>query len=303
MSQYSVWVVVPEVAVKVCMAVKGVTESVALESMLARAMAPYFAGIEVEPWEDPCGCDMEEGVPLARRAVDKMFGPLFQARVAYRKLLDSDEPAPAWDDFAQTAERASLYDHFMADYAKSDECQPHPDCGWCSGEGKTTTTRNPDGKWDSYVIGGVYCGQFDGYQPMEDPARRRTCLFCKGAGKLTAEMAERAWQDAPESVAGDPCHSCGGSGTQPGFPGEWTDHPADRSRVSIARALLESDGPAPYALLTERHGWSGRGDLKGTLATASAGNRRAYIGRMKAMLEECRPNDFCVVVNCHTGGE
>lgn len=172
----------------------------------------------------------------------------------------------------------------LARFDENLEVEPHiAPCGWCDGDakyqpcencgdtGKETTTRNPEGRWDYYRLGGRYAG------------------FLRLHPGSNGSLGEKAWE-----------YTFNGPDQE-----DWTDRAdqALRGAVDLSRIQAECwDGERPYrtyAVVAEG-AWKGRGDMGwfGVSHNESMTDIE-WVAWWDRMVEGLPDNMLLTVVDCH----
>lgn len=122
---------------------------------LEQLMARYDENREVEPHMIKCGCARSAHIDACSKALNDKFGPGYMDQKR-KEVSGADITDEAW--LALIAPYIAERDRLMA------LPEPPPDgaCEDCHGTGQRETTRNPDSKWDWFVIGGRWNGAFGG---------------------------------------------------------------------------------------------------------------------------------------------
>jgi hypothetical protein len=124
---------------------------------LERQMAPYDENMQVPVYENPCYCIGLAAEREAYKESEKRFGPVDVMRKAYWALPEEERQKEGkWEEMVQKRAREKFRKEFIAAHPLKDKTNPH--CEVCSGRGIYTSTRNPNAKWDWYVIGGRWNG-------------------------------------------------------------------------------------------------------------------------------------------------
>lgn len=146
-----------------CVVPKG---EVPYREFLARQMAPFDESLEVEPYQEACWCVGREAVLEARDRAEAAVGPspLFDSEG--QKTLD--ELKKWYDTQFNEWHNKSLQtrDKYFLEHPKKDA--PDSTCSECKGTGTYESTRNPNGKWDWYRVGGRYDGVVSGQMADDD---------------------------------------------------------------------------------------------------------------------------------------
>ena len=117
-------------------------------------MARYDENREVAPHKVKCGCARSAHIENCWNALKEKFGVEYLDQK--RKAATDDTTDEAWR--AMIAPYIAERDRLMA----LPEPPPDEACEDCHGTGQRETTRNPDSKWDWWVIGGRWNGAFGG---------------------------------------------------------------------------------------------------------------------------------------------
>jgi hypothetical protein len=64
------------------------------------------------------------------------------------------------------------------------------------------------GFWDWYVIGGLWTGVLDDYDPISDPRNQEICSSCDGTGKRNGKIEQDSCEQDPSLI----CSRCDGKG-------------------------------------------------------------------------------------------
>ena len=195
----------------------------------------------------------------------------------------------------------------------------YDDISGCGGTGKRMVTRNPQGHWDYWTIGGRWTGQLDGHDPTKDPENIETCHLCSGTGdrpgwvnytidgKPTTEPAnrpltveqlqelhiERAFKDDWARQCNG-CNGCKGLGKHARWPSHFKKHPGDIQMVS---SLVGREDAIPHSLILPDGTWEERRDGFWTYADAKSLERK-WSQRVAAIFKQF-PDHVAVVVDYH----
>lgn len=117
-----------------------------VESAVLDRLGKYSENLDVDPWEDICDCVGEKAGDEAEEITCKKYGSWDQMRKNYDEL----KVKPEWGKLCEereTHQRELFNKH-------PDKELPDSKCKDCKGTGKVKSTRNQEGYWDWYVIGG-----------------------------------------------------------------------------------------------------------------------------------------------------
>lgn len=86
---------------------------------------------------------------------------------------------------------------------------------------KVVDRTNPNAKWDWWVIGGRFSGEFAlGYDPSTDTRNQEICFICGGTGRRDDKLGQQQRLLDPNYT----CNGCDGKGYKAKFPTEWVNH-------------------------------------------------------------------------------
>lgn len=144
MSHFSTYVLIPEI-----------TGDAGF--MVEELLAPYDAGLEVEPYETECECVRFGAIEQAHELCSVEHGPIEAAQEEFEKLMAEQPDA---DEDVEWARFMKKRDEFIAAQVKVllPTIAPDPDCEMCGGKGVITSTYNQNAKWDWLVLGGRWAG-------------------------------------------------------------------------------------------------------------------------------------------------
>lgn len=140
-----------------------VKDTTAIHDEVARLLAPYDEGIEVEAYPEPCWCRGLAARTDAAEAAVRAHGKVDDLRARYRKENPELAARTFGDDEAEAVWRARYIGPFhateaaaLAAHPRRDE--PRSDCESCGGSGASTSTYNPRSRWDWWRVGGRWDG-------------------------------------------------------------------------------------------------------------------------------------------------
>lgn len=136
-----------------------------LESAVGEALSSYDENVEVPRYRDACWC---VGLAAEQHVRETYTNSAYEKARAKFKAPKYDEEkcgalfAPkhvqrAWHDFVEPIEKKSEALRKKHKLYK----KPDPTCEDCKGTGRVWSTRNPQSKWDWYVIGGRWDGKLN----------------------------------------------------------------------------------------------------------------------------------------------
>ena len=287
-------------------------------------LAPYNENLEVPEHDEQCWCvgraadtEVHQQLKIGERRkqmhkdYSAEFDPLFEeeckkldinpshppgnnsppgARKEWYRKSDaarraaSERVVPSWMDRHEALDaeiQARVREHPM--YNK-----PSPDCDECEGTGTVKTTRNPDGRWDWYQIGGRWNGYLaPEYDPNKDPKNTEICFLCAGSGTRSDGHFD-----------GKRCNGCDGKGHRTSWPTQWSPDDAPEGgnwrKVADILTMIEDgfDG-IPYTIVTPGEGWNGK-----HWRNTQAQDKKWSEVESKELLEKYRDH-YAVVVDYH----
>lgn len=293
----------------------------AIEQKLGTMLAPYCEELEVPEYEERCYCVGHQASEMADHQVMQQYGGIearrdkFWARpdvMALKELQkpyndsrndeaetsaevlkaykDADAKIDAlWKDWIRPLEilrKSVIEDHHMKDVAKHG-------CDECKGGGKSKSTYNPKSKWDWYVIGGRWTGEFSDYDPLKDPANWEPCTICGGTGTRSDAIA------IANGFKPGYCNGCSGDFRHTKQKGvtvkfSFKDYGGDIAPVAqIKRDVV------PYALMTPDGEWYAKGKMGWFGMSRDDKSEDDWKDLATKLKEKYRSNHLGVVVDCH----
>lgn len=147
MSHFTIGVILP----------KSITPTMpeAIDSYIQAAMYPFNEGLEVQPYDHTCDCDVWAAKSRAADYADKVVG-IGWREGERRYNLEDPQRAEWWE----------TKDSYLADHPENRKHDPA--CDECHGTGVYKATYNPNSKWDGWVIGGRWDGTLTGNEQSSD---------------------------------------------------------------------------------------------------------------------------------------
>lgn len=257
------------------------------EKSLSTLLEPFSEHLEVEPYEQPCGCigwnAKIKGIELAKaegHSVDEL-------RKVFHQRPEEERTQENWLEAIKPLEDAQeAHTKAQPDYKK-----PDPECDECKGTGTHESTYNPKSKWDWWVIGGRWSGLFDkDYDPSNDPDNIETCFLCNGTGTRPDGVLQfgQQWADAMNG-----CNGCKGTGKAVKWPSNWKQFDGD-----IKPLAQVSNDTIPFAILTPDGKWFEKGKM-GWWGMVSDEKAEEDWAKTVANVRAEYGGTIAVVVDCH----
>jgi hypothetical protein len=142
----------------------------AAEGVIADLIAPYDENLVVEPYQETCWCVGWQAQQESREAAGDINAIRNRFQRDEERLHPQDLTAEDRDAVsAYFAARDARWATYIAPYDAARQAAlavhplrdaPNPTCDDCGGTGMRTTTYNPSSKWDWWVIGGRWDGDY-----------------------------------------------------------------------------------------------------------------------------------------------
>jgi hypothetical protein len=118
-------------------------------------LEPYNENIKVEAYKEGCYCARNRKYKYVNKKLKDEGLNVDTYREKFQKIPEDDKPE--WRVFIkEIIDR----DKELTESEEVAKIGPDPECEACHGTGLRKTTRNPNGKWDWYSIGGRWSGFF-----------------------------------------------------------------------------------------------------------------------------------------------
>ena len=133
--------------------IPGDTSMNRIERVVEDLLEPYSAHLEVEAYEDECGCIGLQAMLDVKAEIEKTFN-VEEMCLEFNKLTENEQTEDRWKQMLapmETKRQKLLVAHPLVD-------KPNPECSDCNGTGKYMSQYNPDTQWDWWVIGGRWDG-------------------------------------------------------------------------------------------------------------------------------------------------
>jgi hypothetical protein len=127
----------------------------AVRDFLDNQLARYSEHLQVPEYDEECHCIGLEARGRARDAAAKQFGSIEAIRASYWALPEIERTDEKWQSLIRSS--TALEEKLVTVDPEKDK--PDPECTICEGTGTYRSERNPDSKWDWFVIGGRYNGE------------------------------------------------------------------------------------------------------------------------------------------------
>lgn len=135
---------------------------------ITRLLAPYDENLDVPPYSTKCYCVGSAARIAASATADRKEGTYADLRASFHARITAS--APLTDEAADEAAEVLWKEHVAARQkaeaealaAQPNKNEPAPTCEECHGSGEYMTTRNPNGKWDYWRVGGRWDGVIQG---------------------------------------------------------------------------------------------------------------------------------------------
>lgn len=136
-----------------------------VEERVGRMLAPYDESLEVRSYQERCWCVGLEARKEVERILERRY-PVDRLRARFAELPEQERTQQHWQEMI--APRAEAQKRMMAGHPRREKASDA--CAECEGTGVRTSTSNPNGKWDWWVIGGRWDGWIHG--PEREAASR-----------------------------------------------------------------------------------------------------------------------------------
>lgn len=154
-----------------------------VNELLQRLMKPFDESFAVPEYSAECYCVGEIAQAYGRKMANRLVGTWDERRDLFAidhppMTMSKASPNFDWGHYHNT--RQDQWNAFNAafaqewafterDYTEQHPAfaQPNPTCETCGGSGVYRTTRNPNGKWDWFRVGGRWDGVIKG-EPRDD---------------------------------------------------------------------------------------------------------------------------------------
>ncbi len=128
-------------------------ETTCTHSQVSSILERYSESLEVEDYENSCGCSGYQAKIDARRQTEEELSTTFQEIRARYKEYDK---VPKWAEWPPLKEFHDLTLEYERKHPLYN--QPDENCEDCEGSGVIRSTYNPEAKWDWWSIGGRWNG-------------------------------------------------------------------------------------------------------------------------------------------------
>lgn len=135
-----------------------------IESQVEEIMKGFDENLEVDIHQETCWCIGRQAAMDAEQTLAEKMGSWDDARDEFHKAYPNT-PQEQWLNEYFKPRQA-----FLGSIIEHHPLKNNPDetCGNCNGTGLYETTRNPQSKWDWYVIGGRWDGVMCGLPEIDD---------------------------------------------------------------------------------------------------------------------------------------
>lgn len=288
------------------------------KNLVARKLAFYDENLEVPEYPKSCYCVGYAARAEVREEVERQLGPMDRVREKYWSDIKAacEMEAPSNSDreatklYREAMDRAEANIHPTweeriqprADLAKKlEEAHPRikeadPECEECKGSGTYGSTRNPNSKWDWWVIGGRWNGHLlPDYDPTKDPRNLEVCWLCHGTGKRNDALGQQTREQDPSYT----CNGCDGDGKSVVFPSKYVSPPEGGNVASVSDILAnikKGHDLLPFAFVLPTGEWVERGSMGWWAIVTDAKSDWKEIAQN--VLEKYQDH-WAIVVDCH----
>lgn len=155
-----------------------------------------------------------------------------------------DQMMAPYDENRETAERKEYLEDAEEDYRSALDWANNPDSDYDSPRRDILTmlswfhdteyhrdedgyycwsTRNDQGKWDWWQLGGRWTGVWSDYDPATDERNWESCWLCEGTGRRNDLLGQQARLENPDYG----CNGCSGEGIRVKWPTQWRPFAGD----------------------------------------------------------------------------
>ncbi len=177
------------------------------------------------------------------------------------------------------------------------------DEGSCMGTGITTSTYNPESKWDWWVIGGRWAGFFipeDEYDPNQDPRNYGPCEFCGESGLVNNDGPLFRAATPIDIAAGNTktCHVCDGTKIKRRWSNAEFDQDIVPAEFWLSR-LEDGENVVPFALVTPEGEWYEKGKMGWWAVVSDESDKEQWKNFVLETARKYAPSRLAVAVDCH----
>lgn len=137
----------------------------AIDAYISAAMAPYYEGLTVAPYDRECWCVGRAAQKAMNEWDHGQLGDFGAVRNAYWALPEEQRSNEKWEEMIAPWKEAEA--KYKAEH-EADFKLPDPECSECNGTGLYKSQYNPKSEWDWYVVGGRWDGDMIGNEQSSD---------------------------------------------------------------------------------------------------------------------------------------
>lgn len=269
------------------------------EEDMARLLAPFDENTEKEPREEKCYCVKHIERNTIELGVAQIMGSTDDLRdwmkiLTKKNKLTEMETQKQWEFFV---DQYKEFKEEEAERLKNENPEfgtiADIECEDCGGTGVSTTTYNPESKWDWYAVGGRWSGYLLNDEGVRCDFALKSEIDFKTMGSLTQKERTEAEKYYKQCKTGK---------AKPEMFGLFDPNEILEFFKTQEEYLefLSMQKVVPYAYLDAEKGWIAKGEMGWFgMSSDTAEDRVNWVKNFFKVIEEIDEDMMVFIVDCH----